>query len=84
MTTIPCFAAVATAKGELNKKQFRNTVIFWLVTSYVVSCIVYLFLLPFAEGASYWWSELLVVLIFGLIIGGAALYNAHKKRKAVA
>ena len=34
MTTIPCFAAVATAKGELDKKRFWSTIGFWLATSY--------------------------------------------------
>ena len=37
LTTIPCFAAVATAKGELPKGQLKWTVLFWLGTSYVVA-----------------------------------------------
>ena len=41
MLTIPCFAAVATAKGELTKKSFRWTLLFWLATSYIVSSMVY-------------------------------------------
>jgi ferrous iron transport protein B len=41
MTTIPCFAAVATTKAELGKKTFANTLIFWIVASYCVSTMVY-------------------------------------------
>ncbi len=41
MTTIPCMAAVATTKGELKGKTFSNTLIFWIVASYLVSSMVY-------------------------------------------
>lgn len=40
LTTIPCFAAVATAKGELPKGQLKWTILFWLGTSYVVALFV--------------------------------------------
>ena len=56
MTTIPCFAAVATAKGELTKKQFWMTILFWLCASYITSSIVYLVL-------ARWWF----VFIFGAL-----------------
>ncbi|MFA7156560.1 MAG: nucleoside recognition domain-containing protein, partial [Bacilli bacterium] len=42
MTTIPCFAAVATAKAELPSKKYRSTLLFWVVTSYIVASMVYL------------------------------------------
>ena len=42
MLTIPCFAAVATAKGELPKGKFVSTLGFWLATSYIVSMMIYL------------------------------------------
>ncbi|MBR6289743.1 MAG: ferrous iron transport protein B, partial [Acholeplasmatales bacterium] len=49
MTTIPCFAAVATAKGELvDKRKFWNTILFWIGTSFIVSSAAYLML-------SAWW-----------------------------
>ena len=48
MTTIPCFAAVATAKGELGKKKFFYTVLFWLAVSFIAGSITYLVL-------SMWW-----------------------------
>lgn len=39
--TFPCFAAIATAKSETTKKEFLKTLLFWFVTSYLVSFIVY-------------------------------------------
>ena len=41
MLTIPCFAAVATAKGEIRKGKFRFTIAFWIAVSYLASCAVY-------------------------------------------
>ena len=41
MLTIPCFAACATAKAELPKGQFKWTLLFWLVASYIGTSIIY-------------------------------------------
>lgn len=41
MLTIPCFAAVASAKAELPKGKFRYTLAFWIGTSYAVAAMVY-------------------------------------------
>ena len=61
MTTIPCFAAVASAKGELTNKKFKWTLVFWLVTSYIVSMMIYLI-------GSWWWTAFIfVALIVGSI-----------------
>ena len=50
LTTIPCFAAVATAKGELpTKKSYHGTIIFWLATSYIASAIVFVV-------GTWWWT----------------------------
>ena len=49
MLTIPCFAAVATAKAELGKKRFAMTLLFWTATSYIVASMIY------TIGAA-WWS----------------------------
>ena len=57
MTTIPCFAAVATAKGELKKGTFTYTALFWIITSYLVSMITYLVL-------SWWWTAFIIIAIF--------------------
>ncbi len=43
MATIPCFASVATAKGELGRgKNYVGTILFWLGTSYVLGCLTYI------------------------------------------
>ena len=75
MTTIPCFAAVATAKGELvTKKRFWNTILFWIATSFVVSSIVYLVL-------SLWWTSFIFVGL-GILVGyGIYLFNRYSKPK---
>lgn len=70
MTTIPCFAAVATTKGELTKKHFRGTLIFWLVTSYIVSMMIYLI-------GTYWWTAFIFVLVAIIGIFGIKFYNSN-------
>ena len=69
MTTIPCFAAVATAKGELAKGKFKWTLLFWVVASYIISIIVYAFGTMFATWSL--WSILVSVAI--LIIASVAV-----------
>ena len=64
--TIPCMAAVATAKIELNsKKSFKFTILFWLVVSYFVSSLLYVMI-------DYMWTisfiiPLLVLLFFTVL-----------------
>ena len=82
MTTIPCFAAVASAKAELGKGKFKWTLIFWLVASYVTSCIVYCFGTMFASAAG--WSimaSIAWVLVAVCAIVGIVLYNKKMKKK---
>ena len=74
MTTIPCFAAVATAKGELSKKRFKGTLLFWLLTSYIASMICYLIL-------SYWWTSFIFISIFTILGFGTNYYNKYKDNK---
>lgn len=74
MTTIPCFAAVATAKAELaDKKKFKWTILFWLATSYIVSSMIYLI-------GSWWWTSFIFVTLFALVITLIILNN----KKAIA
>jgi len=75
MTTIPCFAAVATAKGELTKKQFNGTLIFWLVTSYVVSSMIYVI-------GTWWWTAFIFLAALTALAIGIKLYNKNKQAKA--
>ena len=56
MLTIPCFAACATAKAELPKGQFKWTILFWIVASYLGTAIIYAVLNLFPSnlnGAAY-------------------------------
>jgi ferrous iron transport protein B len=69
MTTIPCFAAVATAKAELGtKKNFYNTLLFWLGTSYAVSAMVYTI-------GSWWWTSFIWLAVIALVVLGIVFYN---------
>lgn len=71
MTTIPCFAAVATAKAELPEKKFGSTLLFWVVTSVLVSTAIYLI-------GSWWWTSFIVVAI---IIGAIILIHYINKMR---
>ena len=78
MTTIPCFAAVATAKAELpDKKRFNYTLLFWLVTSYIVSAAVYLI-------GSWWWTSFIFAAAIAVTGVGIVLFNQgrFKRRRA--
>lgn len=72
MLTIPCFAAVATAKAELpSKKSFRYTLLFWIVTSYLVATAIYLI-------GSWWWTSLIFLALFAAAIALIILNNKGK------
>jgi ferrous iron transport protein B len=68
MTTIPCFAACATAKAELPKGKFKWTVLFWLVASYVISAIVF-------TVVSAWWSLFIWLAVAAVITTFIVLRN---------
>lgn len=61
MLTIPCFAAVATAKAELGKKRFNMTLVFWVVTSYVVASMFYLI-------GEWWWTVFIFLAVWAMVI----------------
>ena len=76
MTTIPCFAAVATTKGELTKKQYHGTLVFWLVVSFAVSSLVYIV-------GSWWWTVFIFIAVIALAITGVVYYDKYMdSRKA--
>ena len=77
MTTIPCFAAVSTARGELTNKKFRNTLIFWLATSYITSTIVYL-------AFEFTWTLSIIIPLFILTGVCIALFNKYRDSKVTA
>lgn len=68
MTTIPCFAAVATAKAELPNGKFGWTLIFWLVVSYIASMIIYLVL-------SWWWTSFIFLIFAALFVVAIVRFN---------
>ena len=82
MLTIPCFAAVAAAKGEIGKGKFRQTLFFWIFTSFVVSSIVFCFGSMLATWST--WSVLASIawLAVGVLsIIGIAWYNRYMDKK---
>lgn len=75
MTTIPCFAAVATAKAELqDKKRYKWTLLFWIATSYLVAAMVYTI-------GSWWWTAALWAVAIALVVVGVIMYNKRNANK---
>ena len=73
MITIPCMAAVATAKAEMpNTKKFKWTLVFWICTSYIVGTIIYLV-------GSWWWTIFIVLAVMALVVAGIIIYNTKAK-----
>lgn len=61
MTTVPCFAAVATAKAELPKGKFISTIAFWLIASFLVGSMAYLI-------GTWWWTSFIFLAAFIMAI----------------
>lgn len=74
MLTIPCFAAVAAAKGEIAKGKFRWTLLFWIFVSYLVSTMIY----TIGEWA---WTSAIWVVVAVLVTIGIVLYNKYMDKK---
>lgn len=71
---IPCMAAVAATKGELGKgKNYKLTLLFWMVTAYIVSFIINIV-------GSYWWTSFIIIAVVALLI--VVLTLLEKKRNA--
>ena len=68
MLTIPCFAAVAAARGEIGKEKFKWTLLFWVVVSYLTSTVVY------TVGIAVWsvaiWAAVAVLATIGIWLYG--------------
>ena len=74
MTTIPCFAAVGTAKGELgSKKRYNWTLLFWLATSYIVGAMIY-------TVGTWWWTLLLWLIAAALTIVAVRAYGKSRAK----
>lgn len=77
--TLPCFAAVATAKSESSKIGFKVTLVWWLAASYVISLIVY-WLGTLCEIS--WLLGTLVILVLLIAVVLIGLYaSGNLKRK---
>ena len=75
MTTIPCFAAVATAKAELgNKKTYNGTLVFWIVASFVVSAAVYTI-------GSWWWTAFIWAVAIAALVCVLVMKNKKDANK---
>ena len=82
MLTIPCFAACATAKGELNKGTFKYTLAFWVIASFLGAGFVYAFLSCFSLNTLAWALPVTLVLIAGLIASFLIIFRFKKRNLA--
>ena len=74
MTTIPCFAAVGTAKAELqNNKRYKWTLLFWVATSYIVGAMLYTI-------GSWWWTSFIWAAAIAVV--AAVIVMRNKKLAA--
>ena len=71
MTTIPCFAACATAKAELPRGKFKWTLLFWVVTSCIVSSLVY-------TVGNWWWTVFIWIAVIAAAVALIVLRNIGK------
>lgn len=71
MTTVPCFAACATAKAELPKGKFKWTLLFWLAASYIIGALVY-------TVGSWWWPLAIWFAVIGAVVALIVLRNLGK------
>ncbi len=76
MLTIPCFASVATAKGELGKGKFRWTLLFWITVSYLVSAMVY-------TVGEWWWTALIWLIVGATAVVGVIVHNKRTDKRAM-
>ena len=74
MLTIPCFAAVAAARGEIGKAKFKWTLLFWIVVSYLVSAIVY----TVGEWA---WTIAIWAVVAAVAVVAIVTYNKYMNKK---
>ena len=75
MTTIPCFAAVATAKAELKGKgKFVFTLLFWMSTSYIVGAMIYTI-------GSWWWTVFIWAIVIAITWLTIYTLNKNKQKK---
>ena len=74
MLTIPCFAAVAAARGEIGKEKFKWTLLFWIFTSFLVSSIVY-------TVGEFVWPVAIWLVAAAMAVVGIVFYNKYADKK---
>ncbi len=73
LLSVPCMAAVAAAKGEIeSRKKFWFTIAFWMITAYVVSFIIYWV-------GTYWWIGIILLGIIVITITILVLVKKHSQ-----
>ena len=80
MLTIPCFAAVATAKAELKKGTFKYTLGFWLIASFVGAGIIYSILSCFSKDSLAWAIPVTAVIIVLAALCVVFIHLCNKKQ----
>lgn len=82
MLTIPCFAACATAKGELKKGTFKFTLIFWIIASFLGAGFIYAFLSCFSLASLAWALPVTLALVIALV-ATFVIISRFEKRNAL-
>lgn len=82
MLTIPCFAACATAKGELKKGTFKYTLLFWIIASLLGAGFTYAFLSCFSLSSLAWALPVTIGLVVALVITFIFIFRLKKKEEA--
>ena len=84
MLTIPCFAACATAKGELNKGTFKYTLAFWVIASFLGAGFVYAFLSCFSLNTLAWAIPVSIAIVAIAVLTPFCIkwWNAYRAKKA--
>ena len=78
LLVVPCMAAVSAAKSELdNKKNFWLAILFWIVTAYIASFLVYHIANLIAL---YWWTAIILSVLFVGVIGYLIVRSIRKER----
>ncbi len=77
LLTIPCLAAVAAARSELNnKRHLMAALLFWFLTSYIISLYVYW------VGTLKWLQIVsLIILISFVVVGLVAFIGKRRSQK---
>lgn len=80
LITVPCFAAVSTAKSESTKKGFIITILWWIFASYISSFIIYRLGVLLESSIVDGLLGIFVVITIIALVG--SIINLNRKQKA--